>query len=499
VREPADLRRLLVAGTAGSALLALGGVGVGAVPVFRDPVADAFGLSWLHTSYTGRWIALALVLAGVVLLTGAWWRVGRRLSELGPAAMLKAAGLWSLPLLVAPPLFSRDVYAYAGQANLVVNGRDPYEVGPGALLGPLVLGVDPVWLGTPSPYGPLFLGMAGTVVEITGERLVLAVLGLRLLAVLGLVLVAWALPRLAVAHGVPPQRALWLGLANPLVLLHGVGGAHNDALMVGLLVAGLAVAQTVRLPDCVTRHLAVRMALASALITLAALVKVPAVAALAFLPLTVHAGWGVRVRAALVVGVSAVSTAVVLTAVSGLGWGWLPAAFGAGRARLSLFSPVTGLGVAVGEGLTRLGLVEDPGPVLDAVLGLGVLAGVGFACVLLLRATELGALRALGLTLVVVVVLGPVVQPWYLLWGVVLLAAVAGERSLLALGALSAALCFAVLPSGKSVVRPPLYGLPIVAAAGLAALEVRRATLLGRERAAPPSARPAADRPTADR
>jgi hypothetical protein len=292
------------------------------------------------------------VVAGVLLLTGAWWRIGRRLSELGSATLLKAAGLWSMPLLVAPPLFSRDVYAYAGQANLVANGLDPYDVGPGALLGPLVLGVDPVWLGTPSPYGPLFLGAAGSVVEVTGERLVLAVLGLRLLAVLGLVLVAWGLPRLAVAHGVPPQRALWLGLTNPLVLLHGVGGAHNDALMVGLLVAGLAVAQTVRLPDWVIRHLAVRMALASALITLAALVKVPAVAALAFLPLTVAAGWGIRARAALVVVVSAVSTAVVVSAVSGLGWGWLPAAAGAGRARLSLFSPVTGLGVAVGEGLT---------------------------------------------------------------------------------------------------------------------------------------------------
>jgi hypothetical protein len=123
--------------------------------------------------------------------------------------------------------------------------------------------------------------------------------------------------------------------------------------------------------------------------------------------------------------------------------------------------------------------------VLDVVLGLGVLAAVGLRAGCSCAPPSSGPLRALGLTLVVVVVLGPVVQPWYLLWGVVLLAAVADQRSLLALGALSAALCFAVLPSGKSVVRPPLYGLPVVAAAGLAALEVRRATLLGaRARAA---------------
>ena len=72
------------------------------------------------------------------------------------------------------------------------------------------------------------------------------------------------------------------------------------------------------------------------------------------------------------------------------------------------------------------------------------------------------------------VALAPVVQPWYLLWGLVLLAAVGGERVVLALGALSVALCLSLLPNGKSLVRPPLYGLPVLAAAALATVEVRR-------------------------
>ncbi|MCW2543107.1 MAG: hypothetical protein JWM40_659, partial [Frankiales bacterium] len=70
--------------------------------------------------------------------------------------------------------------------------------------------------------------------------------------------------------------------------------------------------------------------------------------------------------------------------------------------------------------------------------------------------------------------LAPTVQPWYLVWGMVLLAAVIGKRAELALGALSLALCLSIFPDGRSLVRPPLYGGPVLAAAALAVWEVRR-------------------------
>ena len=66
---------------------------------------------------------------------------------------------------------------------------------------------------------------------------------LRLLEVGGLVLVLGSLPTLARAAGRDPAEVVALGAASPLVLTTFVGGAHNDALMVGLLVAGLAVAK----------------------------------------------------------------------------------------------------------------------------------------------------------------------------------------------------------------------------------------------------------------
>jgi alpha-1,6-mannosyltransferase len=140
----------------------------------------------------------------------------------------------------------------------------------------------------------------------------------------------------------------------------------------------------------------------------------------------------------------------------GLGWGWL-STLDAGSARRSLLSVTTGVGVAVGA----VGVAH--------VVGLAVAAVV--AGVLLLRAERLGPLRALGLALLVIVVLSPTVQPWYLLWGLVVLAAVATEREVRALAAASAVLCLLVLPGGRHVIRPPLYGVPmlLVAAAAYAA------------------------------
>ncbi|MCW2598285.1 MAG: hypothetical protein JWM02_114 [Frankiales bacterium] len=459
-------RRQLLGGLLGTTLLSFGGVGAGVVPKGRDAIAEALHLTWMHDKGPVQVICTVVVFIAMVLLVWCWWQLRHLLGQLSPRAVLMVAGLWSLPLLVTPPLFSGDVYAYAGQGNLVAHHIDPYTYGPTALTGKWVLRVDGIWRSTPAPYGPVWLWLSGRVVLLVGDHVVGAVILLRLLAVAGLLLVAWALPRLARAHGVEPQRALWLGLANPFVLLHGVAGAHNDALMVGLLVAGLAVVG--RTPT--TR----RLALATVVITIAALVKLPAVAALGFLPMLLT-GWGARFRGACTILATSTATAVLLTMATGLGWGWLHT-LDAGSARLSIFSPSTGIGLFMGNVLHVFGLVDTPAVVLRVVLAAGLAIGGVVALGLLLRAHRLGPMRALGLTMVAVVALGPIVQPWYLLWGLVLLAAVGGERSLLPLGALSVALCLALLPNGRSLIRPPLYGAPVVAAVGFATYLVRRST-----------------------
>jgi alpha-1,6-mannosyltransferase len=422
--------RRLGAGVVGSGLLAVGGYGVGAAPA-------SLSSQWLRETTPGRALSYTLCAIGVVLLITAWWALRDATARL----VATAAVLWSLPLLLTVPLFSRDVYAYAAQGHLVDVGLDPYAHGPADAPGPMASEVDDVWARARSPYGPVFLRVAAWLTP--GQHVVVATLLLRLLAVAGLVLLGWALMRLARE----PAPALWLTVANPLVLLHGIGGAHNDLLMAGLLAAGVAVAVAGGVAALVG---------ATALVVVAALVKAPAAGALFFLPLLRHTD---RMRAAAVVAVAAVASAVALAFASGLGWGWVHT-LGAGNARRSLLSVSTGLGALIH----------------NVSVGHAVgLTAAGVLCVLLLaRADRVGVVRALGLALLAVACLGPVVQPWYLLWALPLLAAVAGTRMAVGLAAASAVVCVLILPSGRHLIRPPLYGVPAVIVAAVAYAAARR-------------------------
>ncbi len=441
-------RWALAGGTTGSALVAVGALGVGALPRARGGQLGWLGVDALRETAPARAVATGLVVTGVLLLLACW----ARLRPAGARSQLCAAAWWALPLLLAPPVFSRDVYAYAGQGALVWAGLDPYAVGPQAVPGPLADSVAPAYAGATSPYGPVFLGLAGRVVALTGQQVVPAVLLLRLLAVAGLLLVAWALPRLAPAD---PGRALWLGLANPLVLLHGVGGAHNEALMAGLLVAGLAVAGR-----------GDRLACAAAVVTLGGLVKVPALAGLAVL----------APPAALApVALAGAATAAAATAATGLSPGWLRTSV-QGVDAPSLLSPAYGLGRA----LQAAGVPHG----LAAASTAGTLLGVAVAAGLLLSAGRLGPgrlgrLRALGGALVAVAALAPAVQPWYLLWGLFPLGAAAGPRTTRGLAAASAVLCLTLLPSGRPLLQGPTWGLPVLLAVAAAALAARSGRIAG--------------------
>jgi alpha-1,6-mannosyltransferase len=421
----------------GSCALTVGSLGVGAVP------ARLAG-SWLHDERAGRGLSYGLVLIGVLGLLFAWWQ----LRGAATRDVLVGAAVWSVPLLVSAPLFSRDVFAYAGQAHLVDVGLDPYTHGPADAPGPLSAEVDDVWARARSPYGPVFLRVASWLTP--GQHVVAAVLLQRALVVLGFALLAWALLRMSDQ----PSRTTWLAVANPLVLLHGVSGAHNDLLMAGLLVAGVAVAGR---PG---RRLLVSVAIGAALVTVAALVKAPAAAGLVFVPFVVPAA--ARLRAAAVVAVTAVVVAVGLTTATGLGWGWLHT-LGAGNPRRSLLSISTGAGVLVSD-------VAGDGAVHVAQVAVAGVAAL-IALWLLVRLAPDHPRRAIGLTLLLAAALGPVVQPWYLLWGLPFLAVVAGTRLTAALAAASAVTCLLILPSGRHVIRPPLYGVPalLVIAVGYAA------------------------------
>ncbi|MFF1292458.1 MULTISPECIES: polyprenol phosphomannose-dependent alpha 1,6 mannosyltransferase MptB [unclassified Streptomyces] len=423
---PVDLRRCQVLGLAGTAFLALGGDTAGALPV-RELLAPA-----------NVRVALGLVgvYFGVVLLIAAWLLLGRLVrgaAPPSPRALLLVLAIWAAPLLLAPPLFSRDVYSYLAQGAMVDARMDVYTHGPAQLGGPLADEVAPIWQHTAAPYGPVFLAVASALAALTRGELPAGLFGMRLVALCGVALMAAALPRLARHSGADPAAALWLGALNPLVLLHLVAGAHNDAIMLGLLGVGL-VAALGRWP-----------VLGAVLVTLAALVKAPAALGLAaVVVLQVRAGRS-PVTAVATTLTAAAATTVAATAVAGTGYGWIGA----------LNTPVSPqnwaltslLGRATRALLEHLG--SDLAPLaIPAWHALGI-AAAGLTILVIWLRLRPRPVYALGLSLVTVAALGPAIRPWYALWGLFLIAAAAPSTSVRhRAAAVTGVLALATLPSG---------------------------------------------------
>lgn len=228
----------------GAIMITFGGFGAGAVRK-RDPLLEALHLSWLRFGH-GYALSMIVIWAGVLLMITAWVRLGRTLIGNGePKVTLNElrviVGIWITPLLFAAPMFSRDAYSYLAQGALLRDGFDPYQVGPVANPGVLLDNVSPVWTTTTAPYGPVFLLMGRAITTLTGDNVIAGTIALRFVMLPGLALMVWAVPYLTKHLGGKPTVALWLAVLNPLVLVHLIGGVHNEMLMVGLMCAGIAL------------------------------------------------------------------------------------------------------------------------------------------------------------------------------------------------------------------------------------------------------------------
>ncbi|MEU7071911.1 polyprenol phosphomannose-dependent alpha 1,6 mannosyltransferase MptB [Streptomyces narbonensis] len=444
-------------GAAGSLAVAVGGWAAGTLPVrggggLWEPRGSAIAVAGAVLAYLG-----------LTLLVAAWWRYGVLLARGVRDGVLGTLALWTAPLLLAPPLYSADVYSYIAQGGMVLEGHDVYGGGP-AVLGPGELGADAAasvggnWTDTPAPYGPVFLLLAEAVVGLTGGAVVPAVLGMRLIALGALALIVWAVRGLA-RGAADRDGAVWLAALNPLLLIHVVGGMHNDGLMIGLMLGGVLLA------------VRGRWVLGCVLVGLAMMVKSPAAVALLFIGVMVARRFGGArgvVKGLVLPGLVAGGVAVAATLAAGTGFGWLRTQSVAGAIHTAL-SVSSDLGLALGTLLA-----DDPDPVKGAVQKLGLVVAVGLILALARRAWKgrIDPVLGLGLALVALVALSPMVQPWYLLWGTVVVAAVAWHsRAGQVLAVLSAALVYETAPSGHT----PWYGFVLaglVLALGL--LWVRR-------------------------
>lgn len=395
-----------IEGFIGALMMFVGSIGTGWIangsPMIRQPVVIA-----LRTEGWGVAVSTVLLTAGAMLLMRSWLRLGQRLGDWGHSSLrsvMVAISAWSLPLLFCVPVFSRDVYAYTGQGRLVMEGQNPYEVGISTLNNWFALGADPAWAENRTPYGPYFLWLARGVVGLTGAQPDASVLLFRLLAGVGVLLCVIYVPKLAELHGINGARALWVSVANPLFLISFIASAHNDALMVGLAVAGVYLAAT-------RRYL-----LGILLVTASIGIKPITVLLLPFIGL-MWAGPGATWPRKFLMWAATAGISFGVLALSGIpfnlgiGWTW---AIMDPTPGYTGYSPSGFLGQQVEMLANALGL---PGGTLATLLRTGMKwAAIGLVLLLMFRGDYSRAVRRMALAFTAVVMLSPIIQPWYILW-----------------------------------------------------------------------------------
>jgi hypothetical protein len=400
-------------------------------------------------------VGMTLVYGGLVLLLRVWINLANVVRQHRGAPLGRLGwilGLWIVPMLAIAPIFSRDVFSYAAQGEMVTRHLSPYVNGPYELGStPYAAPVDHLWQNAPAPYGPLWLWLDGWVVRLTGHHELWSVVGLRLVEVAAVALLAVSVPVLARGLGHDPGHAFVLCLLNPLVVLTVVGGAHNDGLMVALLVAGLALS--------VKRHPVWGIVVCA----LAASVKAPAALGILYIAwewLGPNLPVRMRLRPLAIAGLLSAGVLGACTLVSGLGFGWVRNLGSPGAVR-SWAAPATGLGMGLAALGRSMGVDVSTAWAISVTRLLGLaIAGVLIVW-LLFNADRIGWLKALGYSLLALVVLGPVVQPWYLTWGLLLLAVVATGRLRTWIIVLSVISPFVGLPGGRKLLSAIVH-VPMV-------------------------------------
>lgn len=450
--------RTIALGAAGSVLVLLGAFGAAGI-LARDPVLGHGPLSWIRYGH-GQMLATGLLYIGFLMTVWAWVRLGRHVlaGRVGSRAVLIAAASWTAPLLIAPPIFTRDVFSYLAQGALPLHGMDPYAVGPIMLGVPeIVQNVHPFWVSTPAPYGPLFILLAKGVAAVTGSNVIAGVILTRLVLLVGLGLVLWALPGLVRHLGGSLPVALWLAVAGPMTVVHLVGGPHNDLLMVGFLAAGAL---------CVLDR---RHVLGVVLVTLGAAVKATSMIALPFL-VWVWAGHltstplrnFLRAFSAALATFLATFVGATYLALGSFDLGWLNSV-NAPTMIVNWLSLPTAIGEVI-HSVVSLFVEANKSWFVNIVRVLGGLVFFTIAVRQWWRARGGGpdAVRRMAFVFIAIAVLSPTMLPWYLSWGFVIAAALAWQRRQLAI--LVAGAVFLVLtysPNGEDL----LYNWPFMACA----------------------------------
>jgi alpha-1,6-mannosyltransferase len=416
-------------GCLGAVLITTGGLGAGATKQ-HDPLLESLHLSWLRYGH-GLVLSSVLLWIGVALMLTAWLWLGRRVlaGDADEFTLVATTGFWLAPLLLSVPVFSRDTYSYLAQGALLRDGFDPYAVGPIDNPNPLLDNVSPIWTITTAPYGPAFIMIARLVTMLVGNHVIAGTMLLRLCMLPGLALLIWATPRIARHLGANVPTALWICVLNPLVIIHLMGGVHNEMLMVGLMAAGIALT--------FERHHVAGITLVATGVA----VKATAGIALPFLVWVwmrhLYARRGYRPLRAFAAASAMsvlifVSVFAVLSGLAGVDLGWLTALAGSVKILnwLSIPTATANLLHAVGGLFFAVNFY--------AVLQVTRAIGIAIIAVTLpwlwwrFRHDDRQALTGIAWAMLVVVLFAPAALPWYYSWPLAVMAPLTQSRSAVA-------------------------------------------------------------------
>jgi hypothetical protein len=391
----------------------------------------------------GLHLPLGALLATLTLVFVCYVAVVRLADRLSVRSVLIAVAALNALLLLGPPLFSTDIFSYQGYAReWLTYGVNPYLRGATVMGGltpdPLYTYIGAKWINTPTVYGPLFTAGSGLLAHASIANSLFWFKALAAVSCLGTVALIWHASRL---RGLNPTRGVALFGLNPLVVLYGVGGGHNDLIM--LLFSTAAIWAV----------LAHRERLSGASIVLAAAVKLTAGLVL---PFSLAAGpelgaWGRRRK--LLAGAAIVSAGIAAMSFVLFGFG------------IFNLIPTLHLVQTEGDWHSLPGFVTSViGPTAGQIVG--VMLGLVFAYVFvrLLRRVwrgEMDWLDGLGWATLTMLVTASAVLPWYVAWLLPVVALCTDRRlwrwSLIISGVLLFTTMLSYMPTGDT-----FLGIPVV-------------------------------------
>jgi len=213
------------------------------------PAAPSGPFRWLaELVRMDRLQASQLVVVGVVAVALASIAFVLVLAEcrrgtIPPKTVIGLAIAYHVALLFLPLLFSRDVYSYAYYGRIAAHYHvNPYVATPADFPSDsLAAFVGPKWFDTPAVYGPLWTQLSGLVARVADDVSTF-VMWFRVIAIVASLATVFVVAGLV--RRVRPDREAFaiavVGL-NPVVLFQSAASGHND------LVVALAIAAAIAL------------------------------------------------------------------------------------------------------------------------------------------------------------------------------------------------------------------------------------------------------------